>query len=128
MNKGIYCLLIYLSSGKRISVGKLGSRLFKKGYYCYVGSALNNLSARIERHKSNEKKIKWHIDYLLEHAKVVGVETVETLERIECKVNDKVSRVGSSVIDSFGSSDCKCKGHLHYFEERPKIGLVLEKI
>jgi sugar fermentation stimulation protein A len=104
-----------LNSDKRISVGKLGELSFKKGYYGYVGSALNNLSKRIERHKRKEKKIRWHIDYLLNHAKVVGVETVETLKKIECSVNDKVSRVSSEIISSFGSSDCKCKGHLHYF-------------
>tara|TARA_B100001971_G_C18232042_1_gene564552 strand:- start:688 stop:1047 length:360 start_codon:yes stop_codon:yes gene_type:complete len=111
--------LIYLNSKKKIKVGKRGSVDFKKGYYCYVGSALNNLSKRVERHKRKEKKIRWHIDYLLKHAKVIGVKMIKTNKKIECSVNNKVSDVSTQVIDSFGSSDCRCKGHLHYFDKNP---------
>ncbi|MGZ7049923.1 MAG: GIY-YIG nuclease family protein, partial [Methanobacterium sp.] len=60
-----YCLLINLNVDSEISVGKLGKLNFKKGFYVYVGSALNSIDARIKRHLKNDKKLFWHIDYLL---------------------------------------------------------------
>ncbi|MFP4052091.1 MAG: GIY-YIG nuclease family protein, partial [Thermoplasmata archaeon] len=63
--KGIYTLVIELKEDKVIEVGAIGNIDFDKGYYVYVGSAQNGLEARIERHLSDEKKIHWHIDYLL---------------------------------------------------------------
>ena len=63
--KGTYCLLIHLKQDSKITIGKLGEKNFQKGYYIYVGSALNSLKTRIQRHLRKEKKIHWHIDYLL---------------------------------------------------------------
>ena len=76
--KGIYCLIIKLDKDKSIKIGKLNYINFKKGYYCYVGSALNNLKKRIERHKRKNKKLHWHIDYLLKHAKIIDTLKIET--------------------------------------------------
>jgi len=42
--KGSYILLIKLDEDKDIQIGKLGNISFKKGYYAYVGSALNGLA------------------------------------------------------------------------------------
>ncbi|MCK5107144.1 MAG: GIY-YIG nuclease family protein [Nanoarchaeota archaeon] len=118
-NKGIYCLIIFLPFSKSIKIGKLSTFNFQKGYYCYVGSALNNLEKRISRHKSKNKKIHWHIDYLLEYAKIVEVKTIQTHKRLECTLSKKVSELGDIIINRFGSSDCKCKTHLYFFKTNP---------
>lgn len=36
MNKGIYCLILYLNEPQDISIGSMGMQHFRKGYYCYV--------------------------------------------------------------------------------------------
>ena len=44
--KGCYCLIISMNDKKTIKIGKkLGKTTFKEGYYVYVGSAMNSLSA-----------------------------------------------------------------------------------
>ena len=53
--KGCYCLIINVDSKKTTKIGKLGKIQFEKGYYIYVGSAMNSLMARIKRHLSDEK-------------------------------------------------------------------------
>ena len=67
--KGSYLLIIKLQDDKKILVGKLGKIAFKKGYYVYVGSAMNGLEQRLQRHLRSQKKFHWHIDYLLNQAK-----------------------------------------------------------
>ncbi|MBU4502571.1 MAG: GIY-YIG nuclease family protein [Nanoarchaeota archaeon] len=119
MAKGVYCLLMNLEEGNIIKIREK-TMLFPKGYYCYVGSALNNLQKRIERHKSKDKKNHWHIDYFLEKAKIIDVRTIETEEKIECWLSDRIKNLKSKVVmDKFGSTDCKCLTHLHYFEKDP---------
>jgi len=63
--KGTYCLIIYLRKDTTIEIGKRGSINFRRGYYIYVGSALNSLESRLKRHLSHNKKLFWHVDYLL---------------------------------------------------------------
>lgn len=62
--KGCYCLVIKNDETTKIKIGKLGRLDFKKGYYVYVGSAMNRLESRLKRHLSNKKKMHWHVDYL----------------------------------------------------------------
>lgn len=62
---GTYCLIIEIAEKFNIKIGKIGDLEFEKGFYVYVGSALNSLVPRINRHLSQNKKIFWHIDYLL---------------------------------------------------------------
>lgn len=114
MAKGVYVLLIFLPEGKRIGVGKLGQFDFPRGYYVYVGSGLNNLNQRVERHRSRTKKLHWHIDYLLAHAELVDVWLCHTEDRLECRLNEDISRIeGAEVVaGGFGSSDCGCRTHL----------------
>ena len=45
--KGAYLLVMKLDKDVLIAVGKLGVLSFKKGYYVYVGSALQGLDHRI---------------------------------------------------------------------------------
>lgn len=119
MNKGVYCLLIYLKKKQDIKIGNK-EVTFPKGYYCYVGSALNNLQKRIERHKSFSKRFHWHIDYFLEKAKILDVKTIKTEKRKECWLNNRVRNLkGKTIMNKFGSTDCNCETHLHYFKKNP---------
>jgi Uri superfamily endonuclease len=111
--KGIYTLLIKVPENIEIQIGKLGKINFKKGFYVYVGSALNRLEKRIERHMRKEKKKRWHIDYLLDKAEIVKVIYAETDARVECRLAGKLNQNLES-IKKFGCSDCKCKSHLFY--------------
>ena len=111
--KGSYILLIKLNKDKEIQIGKLGKIFFKKGYYAYIGSALNSLEKRIQRHLRSEKKIHWHIDYLLKNAEIIDVFYKENSEKEECNIAKQLEKEFISIID-FGCSDCKCKSHLFH--------------
>nr|WP_292776307.1 DUF123 domain-containing protein [Methanobrevibacter sp.] len=92
---------------------------FKKGYYVYIGSAMNSLVARINRHLSDDKKMHWHIDYLLDN---VNSEIRDVLfniseEKIECDLANRIAENGE-IITKFGCSDCNCNSHLIYFKRK----------
>jgi len=111
-------LVIGLDKGSEIKVGSLGKTVFEKGDYAYVGSAMNNLEKRIERHESKEKKIFWHIDYLLSspNAELKKVFVKPSKEKEECKIANRLANAGTPVL-GFGCSDCKCKSHLFKVNE-----------
>ena len=110
--KGSYLLVIELKNNTTINIGKLGKKQFSKGHYVYTGSALNGLEGRIQRHLRKQKKIHWHIDYLLNHAKIVGVFYKKNETREECNIANRFNKLHS--IEGFGCSDCNCKTHLFY--------------
>ncbi len=118
--KGSYILIIFLKEDRVIDVGKLGRFLFPKGYYAYVGSAMNSIEKRIERYLRRDKKLKWHIDYLLLYGKVVYVFKIPSEKKIECRVARKIESIGRIVAKKFGSTDCNCRSHLFYFSYDPK--------
>ena len=66
-------MLVRLTTGKDIFVGKLGYIHFPGAFYAYVGSAMNGLEARLSHHLRTEKKPHWHIDYLLREAEIVDI-------------------------------------------------------
>ena len=111
--KGIYILLIKLRADREITIGRLGLFHFKRGIYAYVGSALGGFKSRIRRHLKKNKKLQWHIDYLLEFADISDVLTIETNKRLECAVARALGEHFEAVL-GFGSSDCKCKSHLFF--------------
>ena len=123
MKRGIYHLIIKLSRKKEIQIGRLGVFFFPKGFYVYTGSAQVSLEKRVTRHLSHKKRNHWHIDYLLQYGKIVSVFTVDGLKSKECILNNKIAVTlgGRIIADNFGSSDCKCKTHLYFFERIPKI-------
>lgn len=108
-----YQLYIQLHKAARIKIGKLGVFRFPAGCYIYTGSAKRNMHARIRRHLTKSKKLKWHIDYLLSNpsAKVMQV---KLFDEEECGLNQRTS--GQLLIPGFGASDCKhhCGSHLKY--------------
>ena len=125
--KGTYVLVTELKEDSSIRIGKLGIINFPKGYYCYVGSALGkavNLENRIGRYKKlNMKKngkLKWHIDYFLvnHNASIIDTVTINSDRRMECKISKKLEKISDKSINGFGSSDCNCRSHFHYFKDK----------
>ena len=123
MTKGIYHLIINLSKDTIIDVGKLGWFNFQAGYYVYTGSAMNGLESRLTRHQRKEKRLHWHIDYLLQHGEIINIVTHITCERLECHFNKKIMSIKGCQIPvaGFGSSDCDCVSHLAFFNEIPDL-------
>lgn len=110
---GSYILLIKLNEDREIKIGKLGDISFKKGLYLYIGSALNGLENRLNRHFRNNKKNHWHIDYLLKYGKIIDAYYKESNFKEECDIVKKFENRLLS-IPGFGCSDCNCKSHLFY--------------
>ena len=128
--KGSYCLIINVKKDTKIKIGKkLGVINFKKGYYVYVGSAMNSLEARVKRHLSDNKKKHWHIDYFLlnKNTEIEKVYTKESNEKLECKIAEKIIENEDSIAN-FGCSDCKCRSHLIYFENSKLANLKVSSI
>ncbi len=122
---GIYVLVVEITRPAEIQVGKLGRIWFAPGTYAYVGSAMRGIKARVHRHLRKEKRLRWHIDYLLSHpgVAVAGVYVWETTERRECEVA-RMLAVECEVVPGFGSSDCRCRGHLFRCELRRLSGIL----
>lgn len=116
LNSGCYQLEIKIKQNITLRIGALGLCNFPKGDYIYTGSAMKNLSKRIARHQRKEKKLRWHIDYLLNHSEVQLVEVVSYPSEIkeECFYNRKLINEKAEIpVKGFGSSDCKkCPAHL----------------
>jgi Uri superfamily endonuclease len=116
-----YQLAITLTRPVRVEIGRLGVLDFPPGRYIYTGSARRNLEARIARHLRREKRLRWHIDYLLAVPEAV-VTGVERFAQAECELNSNTT--GEVVIAGFGASDCRagCGSHLKYIEARCELG------
>ncbi|HEC88501.1 MAG TPA: GIY-YIG nuclease family protein [Thermoplasmata archaeon] len=126
--KGSYLLLIEVKEGKNIKIGKIGEIYFPKGYYIYVGSAMNNIEKRIARHIKKNKKMRWHIDYLIEKTDLIEIFYKECEVKEECSIAEKFLINGFSSIKKFGASDCKCKSHLFYTKNKGEFYKLAEKI
>ncbi len=112
--KGCYCLVIHVDEMKSIRVGKLGKIEFEKGYYVYVGSAMNGLETRLNRHLSDAKKLHWHVDYLLKKSKITDIIYNEN-QKVECGISSYIAGATNG-INGFGCSDCDCESHLYHFK------------
>jgi Uri superfamily endonuclease len=120
--KGTYTLVVFVRADIQISVGRLGLRVFRKGYYAYTGSAFGkgalSLWGRINRHLRKVKKERWHIDYFLsdKNVEVTCVVACRTRRKMECDVNRALKEQFHAEIPvlGFGSSDCRkgCRSHL----------------
>jgi Uri superfamily endonuclease len=106
-----YQLDIILVEPVRLTIGQFGTFDFPAGHYVYTGSAKRNIETRIARHLRKDKKLKWHIDYLLAspHASVIKA---TQFAQTECELNQNTA--GIVLIAGFGSSDClaSCGSHL----------------
>jgi Uri superfamily endonuclease len=124
--RGSYVLLIELPEQHEIAVGALGRLPFPKGYYAYVGSAMNGIETRLRHHSREKRKPHWHIDYLLEHSSIRGIVLCPADERIECSLARALAGE-LPVVRGFGSSDCRCGGHLYFSTERYGVEHAVRK-
>jgi len=125
--EGTYILLLRLDGKRTITVGRLGAVAFRRGWYCYVGSALNGLEKRIGRHLRSAKRRRWHIDYLLDSARIAEVYAIPDGMRHECPVAGLLAE-SLETVRRFGSSDCRCPGHLFHHPRRSGIRAALERV
>ena len=125
-NKGNYLLILFLKEDRDILVGRLGKFKFKRGYYVYVGSALNSLTDRVKRHFSKEKKKHWHIDYLLDFAIPLFAILIPWGKNEECNIAKNLK--GKILVKKFGSSDSDCESHLLYYKSLEELLLDLKEI
>ncbi|MFA6224754.1 MAG: GIY-YIG nuclease family protein [Methanoregula sp.] len=126
MDKGIYCL-VFKNPGCTVRVGALGEIQFQPGWHCYVGSALGSGGLkRLERHISlaaqQDKRPKWHVDYLNTSScfSLVYAVYAVTNERLECRI---AHELGEGGVPKFGCSDCTCTSHLFFWQRDPQDGV-----
>ena len=109
-----------MKKSEKLDIGHLHNmHKYRKGYYVYIGSAMNSLVPRLNRHLSDEKKMHWHIDYLLKspdcHIRDILFNISD--KKIECDLAESISKDGEE-IPGFGCSDCSCSSHLIYFKRK----------
>jgi Uri superfamily endonuclease len=106
-----YQLYIHVKNNITIEIGRLGTFDFPAGFYIYTGSAKRGMDNRLARHLSKEKKLRWHIDYLLNHPDV-SISKIEKFMQPECEINSQTE--GHILVPGFGAGDCgaACGSHL----------------
>lgn len=124
---GSYLLWFYLPRGTEITIGRLGSHHFRRGWYFYCGSAFGSggLRARLSHHLQHSEKLHWHIDYL---KKWVRIRSVWLCCGINCEHDWSqllLTLPGAELpLKGFGSSDCSCLSHLVYWSKKPTPKVV----
>jgi sugar fermentation stimulation protein A len=119
IDRGVYILIARAEIKMHIPIGKMGIVEFEPGYYLYAGSARKNLEARLHRHGRRQKKLFWHIDYLLERARLIQIVPIRTGEDLECELARELSQIATPV-PGFGCSDCNCQSHLFFLRDDPR--------
>lgn len=124
-SQGTYILMVQLDRLRRIKVGRLGSITFRIGTYLYAGSALGpgGLSGRIHRHlrPESQKRSHWHIDALTSQGSITDIWWSVSPQRQECTWGEILSTVGDRTAPGFGTSDCRCAGHLVWLQDAESV-------
>jgi len=120
IDSGLYQLVVRLRETREIRVGRHGRFSFPAGFYVYTGSARRGLESRIARHVRRRKRMRWHIDYLLRHGRILAVRRYDS-DQSECELSRRVGDLPGNkiIVPGFGSSDCECPTHLFYFRRNP---------
>lgn len=120
---GTYVIIMNLTAPAKIAVGRLGTVAFPVGDYAYVGSAFGpgGIAARLGHHLTVSRRPRWHLDYLRPH--LIPVTIWYTIDR-HPREHDWAGalrgiRGAALPCRGFGSSDCRCAGHLVWFARRP---------
>lgn len=121
--KGTYVLVLAASSKALLQIGRLGRLQVNPGFYVYIGSAFGpgGLKARVSHHKKISIRPYWHIDYL---RTVTRIEEIWYTYDSVCREHQWAEafmhcRDASVPVLGFGSSDCRCKSHLYFFQNLP---------
>lgn len=123
---GCYLLVLACGTERTVPIGRLGALRLRPGYYVYAGSAFGpgGLAARLGRHLGTPARLHWHIDYLRSHTVPVEFWTGEGLRREHRWAALLSTLVGAAIpLAGFGASDCGCRSHLVFFEQRPSAHL-----
>ena len=120
-DRGSYLVLLRMQEKRGVRVGSLGSLPMSEGFYIYVGSAMTNLSRRMERHRRLRKSHHWHIDNLRAIADVHSLLAIRSSERLECEIASALSKIAEWKVPGFGASDCDCNAHLFGFSVDPLL-------
>jgi Uri superfamily endonuclease len=120
--RGSYLLLLRLD--QKVSIKHW---IIEAGIYVYVGSAMGDLSARVARHLRKNKRKHWHIDYLLEHAKVLSVVMLPSERRLEEEISSALSKKFDGP-EGFGSSDLKVKTNLYKLNDLNEFFKIVEEM
>ena len=112
-DSGLYVIIMSLNRPVKVKVGALGMVMFERGEYLYIGSAKRSLKKRIERHRRRRKPLRWHIDYFRK-VSIWRNSVSFTGHSGECRLARLIEKAvdGAIACDRFGSSDCRCPGHL----------------
>ncbi|MFW9981966.1 MAG: DUF123 domain-containing protein [Candidatus Thorarchaeota archaeon] len=134
--KGAYCLIIDVEKDLDLEIQSLGKIRFQSGIWVYIGSAMGNSSTslenRIRRHFQSQKKIYWHIDYLLAlDVKLIKAFWTESPVHIECDIAQEIQKRNEFQTGpkNFGSSDCQkgCSAHIFRFLNIGEIDKVIRQ-
>ena len=117
---GIYDLIFHLPMDRLVSVGRLGALRFDLGWYGYVGSGNSGVDARVRRHLRAHERPHWHLDYLLPLGQPTTAVIGHTEDSLECPIARHLEQQ-FQVVPRFGSSDCRCPGHLFHGKERAPL-------
>jgi Uri superfamily endonuclease len=128
---GTYILVIVLAEEACIRVGALGPLRFAGGTYLYVGSAMSGLQARLRRHLRRDKRLHWHIDYLLAQARIATIWYHPGPERFECawaRALAALPGLSPFTVRRFGASDCSCPTHLFHASAPPDRASLVDAL
>jgi Uri superfamily endonuclease len=114
---GCYALVLRLAGPQTLTIGGLGSHDLAAGWYAYCGSAQGpgGLRGRVGRHLRPAAVGRWHVDHLRAAATVVAVWLWPGAPRThECALAAYLAAGpgAARAVPGFGSSDCRCAGHL----------------
>lgn len=119
-DKGSYLLVLYNEKPFTRTIGSLGEREFRAGYYVYCGSALRGLESRIRRHLKKRKKQHWHLDAVTPgDMKTEKVFRIRRDDRIEESLARGLAAICDGSVPGFGATDSGEDSHLFYFTDRP---------
>jgi len=116
--KGVYIVFFRLEETSVVKVGALGGIKFEAGVYAYIGSAMNSLESRVERHFSGKKEnAYWHIDYFSAQAEPLGFCGLAVESKWECILSE-AAKDHCEAVEGFCASDCSCNSHLYRIQRK----------
>ena len=122
---GSYLLVLRTHVPRALVIGRLGVLHLPAGWHVYAGSAQGGLAARLRHHLRPPRRPHWHIDYLRPHAELVEVWVAVGRGRRECALAASLATLpGARRWARFGSSDCRCAGHLISLAARPPLRML----